>query len=168
MRGYLVVERNLSPKFPRNSAYRGLDRMPPYYDGTPKDSAMDDYVFGDYKNEAGLISTYDRAGELRRRLADEGSDCEVIYAITIGDARESTAVTTRLLGYDVVAESPFYSIVADWCPDDLLASRELNVNGLFDDGKQAKDWVIEYRRQYPEDAAIPYWIAKVWLAEAEG
>lgn len=76
MEGFLVVLRFLDYiEQGHNPSYRGLYRMPPYMLApltdpidTVEAEPLDDYVFGDYKDEEALIPTLERAKELLHRF----------------------------------------------------------------------------------------------------
>lgn len=68
----------------RNARYRGIDRLPPYAPAGSVPDALDDYVFGEYKDELGLIPNLSSAKELWNMLNHRPEPMEIIYVTEHG------------------------------------------------------------------------------------
>ena len=78
--GFLVVV--AEPRDPRNPRYRGVNTVPAYpSDHAEEDAALDDYVFGKYKDDdSNLIPDYPRVLDLWQRLAPSPRRFETRFA----------------------------------------------------------------------------------------
>ena len=153
MKGYLVVLASSNDFLGRasNLKYRGVYRIPPYPSKIAEEErAMDEYVFGDFKSEEGVIASLERAKDLLELFAMSPRRYEVIYYETIDEAESAeTTHALRLLGYDVAfATGDRWSIVMDY-PEHVQMEKYknlLNNVGLFDQPVAAERFLQEYRR----------------------
>jgi hypothetical protein len=147
--GFLVVDVNaedLSKVL--NRRYRGLYRMVAV---RPEDMVLlKAELFSAQAEPAGLIQTAENAKKLLRSLTDLRplEPMEIIFARASDDAWGPPLedATLELLGIDVAADAPFYSIVADMPRDPRLAKFErlLNEHGLFRARNHAADYAQSY------------------------
>ena len=144
--GYLVVLVESEYVLPTNPRYRGLYRLPPYPSRVPEEEqAVEDYVFGSYKNKEGLIPESALARELLTRLSKSPRRFEIIYARAYAGGRELLqAEPLHFLGYDVGCPSPFWSIVGDFPIELSSHSARLNEYGLFKEVGDAEAYLRAY------------------------
>ncbi len=137
--------------------------MPAYpSDEMGEADALDEYVFGDWKDDQGFIPTLDRANELLERFARSSRRFEVIYA-SQADRYDAGCVPTtenfRFLGFDVASGTPFWSIVADLPRELLFVATRLNENGLLDQIRDAKEYLAAY---HASDLADDSPFLRIW------
>jgi hypothetical protein len=163
--GYLAVEK--SPEYTervRNARYKGVYRLPPYWFGAGTDqAALDDYVFGKYKDKEGLIPNFELARDLFRKFGASSQKMEIIYARALkpGSARNRVSGIYELLGFDVACGTPFWSPAADLPTDgavEIFAQR-LNQNGLYKNFDDAAEYLDAYRARWLKDETI---VLKIW------
>lgn len=159
-KGFLVVLQCNSNN-PKNPRYSGVDRIPAYPSSVAiENSALDDYVFGNYKSLASnLIDQYAAAQDLLQRLDISPRQFEII-----GWCRESsigrfeselpTIIQPTVLGSDVAAISgDYWSIVEDissspWANAYAVA---LNEYGLLPNERLAIQYLRDYRKHAEAD-----------------
>lgn len=168
--GFLVVVR--SPKDAlqsSNPCYRGLDRMPPYpTENDAVEEALDEYVFGEYKNEEGVIPSLDLAKELLKRFNSLSQKFELIYTLSCDEARPALQPQEfTSLGFDVACHAPFWSPVGDLpIGVEIKSFRDrLNEHGLFAFFEDAKEYLAAYRSQWLEDSETVLTIWEVYLVK---
>src|SRR2546425_8550530 len=153
MRGYLVVlaEPTEFLEGSKNINYRGIDRLPPYPSKFPEEGqAIEEYVFGEYKSEEGVIPSLEKAKELLALFRDSPRLYEIIYYETLDEAGlANKSGKGEFLGFDVaLSKGDRWSILADF-PEhpamDRWASR-VNDHGLFDSVDLAEGFLSDYRR----------------------
>ena len=150
----------------RNPRYRGIDRLPPYSPANADDrEALDEYVFGNYKNDEGLIPELALARELLSKFTRSHSELEIIYVADHESAATNVPSGIQFLGFDVAGESPFWSIVGDFPPDPAsqVFVDVLNNHGLFASKEDAQKYLERYRSQWQED---PDLILSIWAVHA--
>ena len=166
--GFLVVLRHPEDSSSsRNPQYKGIDRLPPYSPHEQfKQEALEDYVFGKYKDEAGLINDLSLAQELLARIKNPTQEFEVIYVRQYKEACEiNWEPGFRFLGYDVAGHSPFWSIVGDLPPEaESTFSERLNEFGLFDSSKEASTYLETYRSKWLTDPSLELIVWEIYLA----
>ncbi len=159
--GFLVVLRSPEEVLrSRNPHYRGIDRLPPYPPANDDDQeALDEYVFGHYKNDEGLIPELAQAKELLSKFARSRQEFEIIY---VADHEPGMNLQSgQFLGFDVAGQSPFWSIVGDLPPDPTsrVFADTLNKHGLFDSKEDARRYLETYRSRWQED---PDLVLRIW------
>ncbi len=170
MRGYLVLLVEDEPgEAPRpNAKYQGVDRLPPNPTVFPDEvEALDEYVYGDYKEEdSSLIPTLHRARELLTMFDDASRDFELVYCEADDFVNELQAgADYELLGYDVAGVSgDCWSIVADFTaePGFEEQSSKLNNFGLFDHAHDAEKYFRDYKAAKLPDYDCGFSVCKVW------
>lgn len=157
--GFLVVLCSPEERNPRNVDYLGIDRVPEY---PPTDAleakAMDEYVFGDYKNpDTNLIPTFELANKLLSAFAASPRKFEVIFCCEGPDCpylRSLDAQKKQELGFDVTGLSgDYWSIVGD-IPDvewTEAYKHSLNSFGLFNTREEAQRFLNDYREHREAD-----------------
>jgi len=165
--GFLAVLR--FPKdasMSRNTHYRGIDRLPPYSPNSPgSQDVLDDYVFGKFKDEAGLIPNLSLAQELLRRFSGSDQEFEIIYVREYEGGPDARGPDLRFLGYDVAGQSPFWSVVGDLPEDEEITtfSELLNGHGLFDSVGKAAGYLERYRSRWLEDKSLQLSIWEIYV-----
>jgi hypothetical protein len=88
--GYLVVLKNVADAgYTESFGYKGIDRLPPYpTDEETEAEALDAYVFGDFKNEDGLIPTLEAARILLKQFSGSLRKFEIIFCRVINNRRD--------------------------------------------------------------------------------
>lgn len=142
-----------------NKKYRGVDRVPafrlPEQSPVPgEQEAMEEYVFGKYKDEdQGTIQTLAKAKELLRLFRSSPRAFEIVYCRAV---HENAPDASRLpdfdpawplLGFDVAGGWDFSSIVAHFplSPETQEFFAKLNDSGLFPDAETAHRYMSLYR-----------------------
>ena len=156
---------NLSCKIRTRGATGSLpDRVPPYpTDDENEQDALEQYVFGDYKNDAtNLISSFDSAVRLYLLLSLSKHRYEILCCCKdpeVVRSVERDSVEIEHLGYDVAAvRRDYWSIVAD-LPQKSWTSRfrnRLNGFGLFARRADAETYLREYRDRGEPDSDSPF------------
>lgn len=142
------------------SRYSGVDRVPPYpSDDDCEKDAIEDYVFGDYKNQTtNLISSLDRALQLYRSLSGSKYKYEILFCSEGPDAvnrMEEEHLKIEHLGFDVASlRTDYWSIVADFSRNEwaLHFLNALNEFGLFRGRSDAEAYLREYRKHDEPDS----------------
>lgn len=141
------------------SSYRGVDRVPALpADDKCEQEALDQYVFGGFKEEEGnLIACFEDALRLHALFSAGKHRYEILYCCEGLNAIQGIAgggVDIECLGYDVAAISgDYWSIVGDMA-DGAWAEvyrRVLNEYGLFACRNEAEAYLWEYRRRQEAD-----------------
>ena len=156
--GFLVVvadARNRATGGP----YAGVCRVP-YYppDDVREERAMDEYVFGDFKDDdTNLIPSLEAAVKLCGMLRSGGRQFEIIYC---RDAEQPVPLSqmgigsVQSLGYDVAGiRWNYWSIVEDFSIGDwaIPYHKRLNPNGLFGEKSDAEAYLRDYRAHRDHD-----------------
>ncbi len=154
--GFLVVLRDSGYTNSFNPKYHGVDRVPPNSSAIPQEqSAIDDYVFGDYKDiDSNLIPEFAKAYELWQRFGDSPREFEIVACCRDPDDPLLTTIPsgtsrTLSLGYDVAGlNGDCWSIVEDFARSEWARHYHLllNDNGLFDVKTDAENYLEEYKR----------------------
>lgn len=167
--GYLLVLRQ--PEIlPTNPRYRGIDRMPPYpSDIMEEQGALDDYVFGHYKNKEGVIPSLELARDLLSRFASSPRQFEIIHVRTAGPTMSPPMDTPgyRFLGVDVAGDAPFWSIVGDLPnePAAVALQAGLNQYGLLHSLEDAQAYLDAYISHWADYVHGPLKFWEVYLIE---
>ena len=153
--GFLVVLAATKDINTRNPKYVGVDRIPEYPSKfSEEEAALDDYVFGDYKNiDTNLIPDYSKAYELWQRLAISRRQYEILMCCSgpsdpLAISIPAAAASVVPLGYDVAAiQSDCWSIVDDFASGSWAERYRtlLNEYGLFDARENAERYLKEYQ-----------------------
>lgn len=166
--GFLVVR---SVEFSRpdeaeslRSRYHGVDRVPPYpSDDEGEQDALDQYVFGNYKDGAtNLIPSYAAALRLQRLFLSSKHRYEILFCCKGPEAvknLEQGNVDIEHLGYDVAAvRGDYWSIVDDFSRNEWASEfrRKLNPFGLFPQRTDAEEYLREYRDRREPDSDSPF------------
>lgn len=166
--GFLVV-RSVEPACGREdgslrSRYHGVDRVPPWpTDDESEQDAVEQYVFGDYKDDStNLIPSLEAAARLQRSLSTSKYNYEILFCCE--DSQNVRTITERgvdieHLGYDVAGLcGDYWSIVADFSQSDWATRfREgLNEFGLFSRRTDAEAYLREYCDQLEPDSDSPF------------
>lgn len=149
--GFLVV---LKPKLSPSSGklYAGVYRVPYYPTEIPgEEAAMDEYVFGDFKDlDTNLIPSLQAAIRLCRELSLGGRQFEIIYCrdpmLPLPSCLIKNASIDHL-GYDVAGiDGDYWSIVYDFSKNNWSLSHKskLNKNGLFYNKHDAQMYLDAY------------------------
>lgn len=165
--GFLVVIQKPSDSVGTpNARYRGIDRLPPYSPTGSVPAALDDYVFGEYKDASGLIPDLSLAKDLLNRLNYRPNPMEIIYVIEHDSGNEAPP-NFQFLGFDVAGETPFWSIVGDLPqnPRTDLILKTLNHNGLFDRAADAENYLQDYRANWLTDPDLKMSIWEIFLVK---
>jgi hypothetical protein len=146
------------------SAYHGVDRVPPWpADDESERDAIEQYVFGDYKDDAtNLIPSFDAAAKLQRLLSSSERSYDILFCCE--DPQGVRNITQRgvdieHLGYDVAGISgDYWSIVADLSRNDWASRfrKSLNEFGLFSRKADAEAYLREYRDRREPDSDSPF------------
>jgi len=164
MNGYLVVLASKSRYLqnPLNTKYKGVDRLPPYSPNIQEDKqALDAYVFGDFKDDTGVIPQYDKAKQLLDLFGESRHKFEIIYCESVSAAgvTSNRKGDLRFLGHDVAASGGgFWSIVGDFPVEKEMRHflEALNESGLFNASSDAEAFLQEYctRKLADYDSAL--------------
>jgi hypothetical protein len=180
--GFLVVRSvepfRLAGKGSLRLRYRGVDRVPPYpSDDEDEQEAVEQYVFGNYKDDAtNLIPSFDAAVRLQRSLSSSKHRYEILFCCEDPKAVqgiEERGVHVEHLGYDVAAiRGDYWSIVADFSANDWAARFRscLNALGLFTRKEDAEAYLREYRDKGEPDSESPFdvvYVTRVYLDERQ-
>src|SRR5262249_16404838 len=136
-RGYMVVQ--VVSEMP---GYKGVYRMPPYPSSHPEEAeAMDQYVFGDFKDEMqnDLIADLQSARKLLEMFRDKPTSYELIF-VSNGD-EEPEGIQADAFGYDVAnAGGEWWSPVSEFPrrPNFQAFRDKLNQAGLFSQREDAQ------------------------------
>lgn len=164
--GFLVV-RSVDPdragdKGFRHSRYSGVDRVPPYpADDENEQHSVEDYVFGDYKDEAtNLIPSFDSALRLHCALSSGGHKYEIVFCCEDSDSDavhriERNGLKIEHLGYDVAnLRGDYWSIVGDFSRSAWASHFRGGINefGLFRRRADAEAYLKEYRDRGEPDS----------------
>jgi hypothetical protein len=167
MKGYLVVlVRSEEWQHSLNKNYRGMDRLPAYPSNLPEEqSALDEYVFGKYKNKEGLIPSLKKARNLFDLFRWSPRSFEIIYCEVYKNNQELQGKShCKFLGYDVAGiGGDFWSPVGDfpieWYMRPFLM--QLNEHGLFSTYGDAAAFLYEYRTRRLADYDLPLTVFSV-------
>jgi hypothetical protein len=141
--GYLVLLRDVSTH--RGTLYEGIDRLPPW---TPEiaEAGLDLELIASVEDEVGVLTSLAGArlvaAHWRRFIHDELEICAV-------RTEGAQAVEDwRVLGWDIAAGAPFWSIVEDFPAVEELGpfQARLNDHGLYPDASAAREYLDAYRR----------------------
>jgi hypothetical protein len=166
--GYLVVLRNAGPTVsPRNPVYRGLYRVPPFFQERFAEGFDDPYLVDPDVTPEGLLPSRAVADRFIERFSEDyrPGELEVIAVrpIEVGDGTDGEGEALRL-GFDVAALSPFWSILADISVDPNTDKRlaefllALNENGLFPEPDLARTYREYYTTVSTDAAAVNLYI----------
>jgi hypothetical protein len=164
--GFLIVLEKSGESHLLNPRYVGVDRLPPYYLGDelltqyPEEAqAVDDYVFGNYKDDYTVIADYSKALELYRRFSVAQRKYELLFCGSGPDdplLLSLRDLTTNVpLGYDISGiGGDSWSIVGDFSSSDWAGPylAQLNDNGLFNSRDDALQYLKEYCEQKEPDS----------------
>jgi len=178
--GFLVVRSveaagGREVKSPR-SRYHGVDRVPPWpTDDEGEQDAVDQYVFGQYKDDAtNLIASFAAAVRLQRLFSSSRYNYEILFCCA--EPEDVRTITERVveiehLGYDVAGIGGDYSsIVADFSPSNWASHfrKRLNAFGLFSRRGDAEAYLRQYRDQREPDSEFPLDIVYVVRLRVDG
>jgi hypothetical protein len=172
--GFLVVlateSKSESFKTRTNEQYVGVNNVPPWPTDYPEEEdAMWDYVFNDdFKDETNLISSWDKAVELHKRLSQGSRKFEIIFCCQGPDSDDMRRLGSKKiehLGYDVagIVDGDYYSIVNDFSNNNWANAfrAKLNEFGLFDYRHDAEQYAESYKAHGEPDADVDFDIVYV-------
>lgn len=168
--GGCLVVRSLGPaRLAENGSlrlrYKGVDRVSPYpSDDKNEQAIVEQYVFGDYKDDAtNLIPSFDAAVRLQRSLSSSSKHrYDILFCCE--DSKGAQGIEERgmhvePLGYDLAAIwGDYWSIVADFSPSDWADRFRscLNEFGLFTRKEDAEAYLRESRDHRGPDSESPF------------
>jgi hypothetical protein len=169
--GFLVV-RSQPDSSGNPLRYCGVDRVPPYSphetaDGPHEQAVLEQYVFGEYKDEAtNVILSFERALQLFRSFSSSRHKYEIVFCSESEQILPNLGPDLRVepLGYDVAAvRGDYWSIVDDFSPSEWasLYRRQLNEFGLFRGKQEARAYLMEYRERGEPDGDFAFDVVHV-------
>ena len=164
IQGYLVVLVEPDYKSKLNNSYEGIDRLPPYPSLFEQEQeAMELYVFGDYKNEYNVITSLDKAMDLKQQFSESPRKFEILFSRnhTFGQPLSSNHV---FIGYDVAGIGDFWSIVGDYPPHPQIKKYLTSFNrfGLFKEPSVAIEFLHEYKNLKLADYDINFHVFEMF------
>jgi hypothetical protein len=166
-KGFLVVLRTPRDSLgARNARYRGIDRLPPYSPSNSVPDVLDDYVFGKYKDESGLIPNLSLAKDLLSRFSAHHEALEIIYVREYEEGNEKLH-DFPFLGFDIAGQAPFWSVVGDLPQDQEIDAtlKLLNEHGLFHTADDARSYLQEYRTKWLADPDLELSLWEIYLVK---